>query len=138
MFRLYRDHFGTIPLGVTGTSPQPTRTGRVGGEIPKVNAGSATYPLDVAAALSADGRTLTVSVVNPSDRPQSLRLELRGVTLAGGGSVWRMAPGSATAANLVGREPQVRVDRADASATEPLAIPAISVGVYAFPIQPAR
>jgi alpha-N-arabinofuranosidase len=138
MFRLYHDHFGTIPLGVGGTSPQPTRTGRVGGEIPNVNAGSPTFPLDVAAALSADGRTLTVSVVNPSDRPQSLRLELRRVTLAGGGSVWRMAPGSATAANVVGREPQVRVDRADASASEPLAIPAISVAVYAFPIHPAR
>jgi alpha-N-arabinofuranosidase len=138
MFRLYRDHFGTIPLAVSGTSPQPTRTGRVGGEIPNVNAGSPTYPLDVAAALSADGRTLTVSVVNPSDRPQSLRLELRGLTLAGGGAEWRMAPGSATAANVVGREPQVRVDRAEASATQPLTVPAISVGVYAFPIRAAQ
>jgi alpha-N-arabinofuranosidase len=134
MFQLYHDHFGTIPLGVTGSSPQPTRAGRVGGEVPNVNAGSPTYPLDVAAALTADGRTLTVSVVNPSDRPQNLRLDLRGLTVAGGGTVWRMAPGSVTAANLVGREPQVRVDRAAASAAESLVIPAISVGVYAFPV----
>jgi alpha-N-arabinofuranosidase len=138
MFQLYRDHFGTIPLAVSGTSPQPERTGRVGGEIPNVNAGSATYPLDVAAALSADGATLTVSVVNPSDRPQTLRLDVRGGTAAGGGTVWRMAPGSVTAANLVGREPQVRVERTAASALEPLVIPAISVGVYAFPIHTAR
>jgi alpha-N-arabinofuranosidase len=138
MFQLYRDHYGTIPLGVSGTSPQPERTGRVGGEIPNVNAGSPTYPLDVAAALSVDGTTLTVSVVNPSDRPQTLRLELRGGTVAGGGTVWRMAPGSATAANLVGREPQVRIERAAASAAEPLAIPAISVGVYAFPLRVTR
>jgi alpha-N-arabinofuranosidase len=137
MFQLYHDHFGTIPLGVTGSSPQPTRTGRVGGEIPNVNAGSATYPLDVAAALTADGTTLTVSVVNPSDKPQTLRLELKDVTAAGGGSVWRMAPGSATAANLVGRAPQVRVERSAASAVEPLVIPAISVGVYAFPVRGA-
>ncbi len=137
MFQLYRDHFGTIPLGVTGTSPQPQRTGRVGGEIPNVNAGSPTYPLDVAAALSADGRMLTVSVVNPSDRAQTLRLELRGLAATGGGTVWRMAPGSPTAANLVGREPQVRVDRAEAAAAEPLTIPAISVGIYAFPIRGA-
>ena len=102
-----------------------------------MNAGSPTYPLDVAAALVADGTTLTVSVVNPSDRPQSLRLELRGVTVAGGGTVWRMAPGSATAANLVGREPQVRVERSAASGAEPLVIPAISVGIYAFPISSA-
>jgi alpha-L-arabinofuranosidase len=134
MFQLYHDHFGTIPLGVTGSSPQPVRTGRVGGEIPNVNAGSPTYPLDVAAALTADGTTLTVSVVNPSDKPQTLRLELKGVAVAGGGTVWRMAPGSATAANLVGREPQVRVERSAASAAEPLVIPPISVGVYAFPV----
>jgi alpha-N-arabinofuranosidase len=137
MFQLYHDHFGTIPLGVSGTSPQPARTGRVGGEIPNVNAGSPTYPLDVAAALTADGKTLTLSVVNPSDRPQTLRLELRSLAAAGQGSVWRMAPGSVTAANLVGREPQVRVDRGDANAAEPLAVPASSVAVYAFPIRSA-
>jgi hypothetical protein len=49
-----------------------------------------------------------------------------------------MAPGSVTAANLVGREPQVRVERAAASATEPLVIPAISVGVFAFPVRITR
>ena len=37
---------------------------------PHVNAGSPTYPLDVAAALSADGKTLTVAVVNPTEAPQ--------------------------------------------------------------------
>jgi alpha-N-arabinofuranosidase len=137
MFQLYRDHFGTIPLGVSGTSPQPEQKGRVGGEIPNVNAGSPTYPLDVAAALTADGATLTVSVVNPSDRPQTLRLEPRGLAVSGAGTVWRMAPGSVTAANLAGREPQVRIDRAAASAAEPLVIPAISVGVYAFPVRRA-
>jgi alpha-N-arabinofuranosidase len=135
MFQLYRDHFGTIPLAVSGTSPQPVRTGRVGGEIPNVNAGSPTYPLDVAAALSADGKTLTISVVNPSDRPQTLRLALRGGAVARAGMAWRMAPGSITAANLAGSEPQVRIQSTPADATEALAIPAISVSVYAFPVR---
>jgi hypothetical protein len=49
-----------------------------------------------------------------------------------------MAPGSVTAANLVGREPQVRVERAAASATEPLVIPAVSVSVFAFPTRTAH
>jgi hypothetical protein len=62
---------------------------------------------------------------------------LRGATVAGGGTVWRMAPGSVSAANVVGREPQVRVDQAAASATDALTIPAISVGVYALPIRTA-
>jgi len=76
-----------------------------------------------------------VSAVNSSDRAQTLRLELRGVAATGAGTVWRMAPGSVTAANLVGREPQVRVERTEAAAAEPLTIPAISVGVYAFPLR---
>lgn len=134
-FRLYRDHFGTVPLGVTGTSPQPERTGPVGGETPRTNAGSPTYPLDVAAALTADGRTLTVGVVNPSDRPQSLRLALRGAVAVGGGTVWRMAPGAVTAANVVGRAPEVRVEQGTAAATDLLAIPASSVAIYAFPLR---
>lgn len=137
MFQLYHDHFGTIPLGVSGTSPQPERTGRVGGEIPNVNAGSPTYPLDVAAALTADGAALTVSVVNPSDRPQTLRLEARGIALGGAGTAWRMAPGSITAANVAGRDPQVKIDHASADAGEPLAIPALSVGVYVLPVRRA-
>jgi len=37
----------------------------------------------------------------------------------------------------VGREPQVRVERSPASAGEPLVVPAISVGVYAFPLRGA-
>ena len=53
LFKLYRDRFGTIPVEVSGNSPQP---------MPKypraatsqVNAGSDTFPLDVAAAWTAD------------------------------------------------------------------------------------
>jgi hypothetical protein len=45
-----------------------------------------------------------------------------------------MAPGSVTAANLVGREPQVRVEEMAATASGAITIPAISVGVYAFPV----
>ena len=116
MFQLYGDHYGTVPLAVSGNSPQPERTAPFGAERPHVNAGSATYPLDVAAALSADGKTLTVAVVNPTETPHALKLELRGVRVAGAGKVWRMAPSSVTAVNLVGREPQVRVEETPATA----------------------
>ena len=135
MFKLYHDHFGRIPLAVGGSSPQPQRTGRVGGEVPNVNAGSPTYPIDVAAAVSEDGKTLTVSVVNPSESAQQLKLDLRSLELAGAGKVWRMAPGSAMAANVVGKDPQVRIEELPANGGEVLMIPAISVGVYAFPLK---
>ena len=134
MFALYHDHYGTIPLTVSGSSAQPERSAPFGGERPHVNAGSPTDPLDVAAALSADGRTLTIAVVNPTETAHDLTLELRGIRAAGAGKVWRMAPGSVTAANLVGREPQVRVEEMAATASGAITIPAISVGIYAFPV----
>jgi alpha-N-arabinofuranosidase len=135
MFQLYRDHFGTLPLAVSGTSPQPAPRYPPGADQPRVNAGSDTYPLDVAAALSADGKTLTIAVVNPTEAGQQLRLQLRGVTLSGAGSVWRMAPVGLDATILVGRPPQVQVEQHPADASAPLSIPPISVGIYAFPVK---
>src|SRR6185437_8698000 len=59
LFKMYRDHFGRIPVEVTGNSPQPKPVFPAGGDQPAVNPGSDTYPLDVSAALSEDRRTLT-------------------------------------------------------------------------------
>jgi hypothetical protein len=73
--------------------------------------------------------------VNPTEAPQRLRLDVRGAALAGRGTVWRMAPGSLTAANVVGRPPQVRVEEAAAGSPDALDVPAASVAVYAFPLR---
>jgi alpha-N-arabinofuranosidase len=62
LFKMYRDHFGAIPVEVTGDSPQPKPVFPVGGDQPAVNPGSDTYPLDVSAALSEDRKTLTIAV----------------------------------------------------------------------------
>ncbi len=67
LFKMYRDHFGTIPVEVTGNSPQPKPMFPAGGDQPAVNPGSDTYPLDVSAALSEDRKTLAIAVLNPSD-----------------------------------------------------------------------
>ena len=45
LFRMYRDHFGVIPVEVTGNSPQPKPFYPAGGDQPAVNPGSNTYPL---------------------------------------------------------------------------------------------
>ncbi len=55
---LYRKHFGVTPVAVE--SPEP---------------------LDVAAALTADGKTLTVGIVNPLAEEKTLKLALTGVAL---------------------------------------------------------
>ncbi|HEV2320604.1 MAG TPA: alpha-N-arabinofuranosidase, partial [Verrucomicrobiae bacterium] len=72
VFKIYRDHFGTIPVDVSGNSPQPTPEDPPGGEQPAVNAGSDTFPLDVNAAWATDRHALTVAVLNPSNLRQSL------------------------------------------------------------------
>jgi hypothetical protein len=45
LLKMYRDHFGVIPVEVTGNSPQPKPFYPAGGDQPAVNPGSDTYPL---------------------------------------------------------------------------------------------
>ncbi len=87
LFKMYRDHFGTIPVEVTGDSPQPKPTFPAGGDQPAVNPGSPTYPLDVSAAFSEDRKTLAIAVLNPSDSEQSIKLAINGAKLASAGKV---------------------------------------------------
>ena len=110
VFKLYRDRFGTIPVEVTGNSPQPTPKDPPGGEQPAVHAGSDTFPLDVAAAWTADRKALTIAVVNPTETAQTLGLEIRGAALSGKGTLHRLVPKSLTATVVVGQEPGVKVE----------------------------
>ena len=91
VFKIYRDHFGSIPVEVSGNSPQPKPTDPPGGEQPAVNAGSDTFPLDVVAAWTDDRRTLTVAVLNPTDVDQPIELHITGAALSGKGTLWRLA-----------------------------------------------
>ena len=92
LFKMYRDHFGTIPVEVTGDSPQPKPVFPPGGDQPAVNPGSPTYPLDVVAAFSDDRKSLAIAVLNPSDSEQNVNLTIVGTKLANAGKLWRMAP----------------------------------------------
>lgn len=62
VLKLYRHHFGTLPVTVT-TGPT----------------------IDASAAWSADRKTLTIAVVNPSTRALNVPVSLSGVTLSGTG-----------------------------------------------------
>jgi alpha-N-arabinofuranosidase len=48
--------------------------------------------VDVVAAWTADHRTLTVAVLNPTDADQPLTLHIAGAPLTGKGTLWRLAP----------------------------------------------
>lgn len=136
MFKLYRDHYGTLPIEVTGNSPQPPPKWPVGGDQPAVNAGSPTYPLDVTAAFTSDRKFLTVAVVNPTTSTQRLDLSFQGIQLKGKTRLWQMTGPGVDAANLLGQEPQVETTETalpDVPAT--LSVAPISINIYEFPVQ---
>lgn len=126
VFQLYRDHFGSLPVAVSGNSPQPKPTEPPGGEQPVVNAGSDTFPLDVVAAWTADRSALTVAVLNPTDVAQPLALGLTGANLAGTGTLWRLAPPAG------GTEPVVTSTAVGSLPTE-LELPPFSISIYVLP-----
>src|ERR1019366_2124469 len=117
LFKMYREHFGTIPVQVSGDSPQPKPIYPSGGDQSAVNPGSDTYPLDVSAALSDDRKTLTFAVLNPSDSEQQLQLAINGVKPASQGHLWRMAPSSVDATIIVGQTPGVEVQEQELTST---------------------
>jgi len=136
LFKLYREHFGTIPVVVSGDSPQPKPIYPAGGDQPTVNPGSDTYPLDVSAALSDDRKTLTVAVLNPSDSERQLKLSINGVKLSSQGHVWRMAPTSVDATITVGQKPGVEVEEQGlTSVPDAISVPPYSVNIYSYAVQ---
>jgi alpha-L-arabinofuranosidase len=124
VFKIYRDHFGTIPVEVSGNSPQPKPIDLPGGEQPEVNAGSPTFPLDVVAAWTEDHRALTVAVLNPTDVGQPLKLNISGAALSGKGTLWRLA---STGDN--GQNPGISSSPID-SIPGSLTLPPFSVNIY--------
>jgi len=136
LFKMYRDHFGTIPVEVTGDSPQPKPVFPAGGDQPAVNPGSPTYPLDVSAALSEDRKTLAIAVLNPSDSEQSIKIAINGARIANSGHLYRMAPESVDATVQVDKKPEVQVeDQSLGALPETIAVRPFSVNIYSYPVQ---
>jgi len=136
LFKMYRDHFGTIPVEVTGDSPQPKPNFPAGGDQPATNPGSPTYPLDVSAALSADRKTLSIAVLNPSDLQQSIQIALKGTKLASSGHLYRMAPDSIDATVAVDKEPEVQIeDQLLGPLADTVTLRPFSVNIYSYPVE---
>jgi alpha-N-arabinofuranosidase len=113
VLQLYRQRFGTVPVEVTG----------------------APAPLDVAAALSQDGRALTVSVVNPTDQAQRLKLAVSGGQVAGTGQQWVITGPGRWAYNRPGAPRQVDIRVADVGTDATvLEVPALSVVLRRLPL----
>jgi alpha-N-arabinofuranosidase len=109
IFYLYRHHFGTIPIAVTGNAPQHPVKGTVGVDKPAVSSGSDTYPLDVVASLSSDRKTLTVAVVNPTESPQKINVTFNNIALQDKARKWEVAVADLQTRNVAGQEPKVAI-----------------------------
>ena len=136
LFKMYRDHFGTIPVEVTGDSPQPKPAFPAGGDQPAVNPGSPTYPLDVSAALSEDHKTLAIAVLNPSDSEQSVKLIINEAKLASTGKLWRMAPDFIDATVQVDKKAGVHIEEQSLGPLpDTITVRPFSVNIYSYQVQ---
>jgi len=139
LFKLYGDHFlGSIPVAVSGNSPQPAPSFPIAGDQPKTNPGSPTYPLDMVAALSPDHKFLVLAVVNATASAQKFDLSVTGLRLAGPSTLWQMTGNSPDAANHVGEPTQVQVKQMDLDhVPDTVSVAPISINVYQFPVDHA-
>ncbi len=143
VMKVLHDHFaGALPVAVGGTSPQLPGKGVVGIDKPSRPSGSPTYPLDVFAALSADRKTLAISVINPTDTPQECVLNLTGVQANGPARVSQLtapagppptppAPGMGRFGGPPATMAQSTVPQAPGSIT----VPPTSMTVYQFNVK---
>ncbi len=92
VLKLYRGHFGTIPVATTG-SPEP---------------------LDVAAAWTADRKTLTVAIVNPTRSVQPLKLLVSSLRLPASARLWRITGENEAAFNEPGKPAEVTIQETSA------------------------
>jgi alpha-N-arabinofuranosidase len=135
LYKMYREHFGTLPVAVTGNSPQPAPKRPPYGDQPETSSGSPTYPLDMAAALTEDRKYLTIAVVNATDAEQKFDLNAAGVRLAGPSTQWQLSGASLDAENHVGRPSQIEVKEiAFGDAPSTVSVAANSVNIYRFPV----
>jgi alpha-N-arabinofuranosidase len=130
MFQLYRNHFGTIPVEIRGNSPQHEVKGVVNVDKPKVS-------------FSADRKTLTLAVVNPTESDQEISVNFAGVSLQGSGKLLRIVapetpaqtpPQPGAGQGLAGPAVNIAETRL-AEIAGRLAIPKQSISIYELPVR---
>ena len=138
LYKMYRDHFGTIPVALTGNSPQPAPKYPPYGDQPKTSSGSPTYPLDMVAALTADHKYLTLAVVNGTEAAHKFDLKVTGMSLKEASSRWELSGSSLDAENRVGQPPQVEVKEASNDGNSgTISVDPETVDIYRFPVAAA-
>ncbi len=114
VLRLYRREYGSIPVEVSGK----------------------TLSLDAAAALSANGKKLTISIVNPTNLKMKMPLEIKNIELTGKGRMWTMTGNDPQAYNEPGQPRKVDfVEKPVREISDTLTIPALSATLYSLEVK---
>jgi alpha-N-arabinofuranosidase len=134
-YKMYGEQFpGTIPVALTGNSPQPPTNPNYADE-PKVRSGSPTYPLDVFAALTPDHKDLVLSVVNATDKDQNFDLSVTGNKLAGPGKAWILSGTNLDADDRVGQPAEVQVKETSVPGSpSSITVAPYTVSIYRLPV----
>jgi alpha-N-arabinofuranosidase len=112
--KLYRNNFGSLPVAVNGD----------------------VEPVDIAAAWTKDKKTLTVGIVNPTDKEQQITIDLKGATLTGRGKLGLIVHSDPQAYNEPGKEPNVVIaEKALSNVSNQLTVPALSASVYSLSVR---
>jgi alpha-N-arabinofuranosidase len=143
LIKLMHDRFaGTLPLAVTGNSPQQTIKGTVAVDLSAHPSGSPTYPLDIFAAMSADKKTLAISVVNPTEAAQDCDLTITGAQPVGGAKLWQLAAPSGKPSvpaefgpGMFGGPPAKMAESSLPQAPGRVTLPPASISVYEFRVK---
>ncbi|MDO3626201.1 alpha-L-arabinofuranosidase C-terminal domain-containing protein [Mucilaginibacter sp. BT774] len=129
--KLYADHFGTIPISVSGDAEQPVIAGTTGADRPSVTSGSNTYPLDIMAALTSDHKKITIAVVNPTTRAQKLNIRYKNINVPSEGEKWTIAGHDLKAINNPGVTPDIKIVKSVVkNADQSLNADALSVTIF--------
>lgn len=133
VFQLYNQHFGSIPIAVDGNSPQPAPQYPIGGDQPRVNSGSPTYPLDLSASLSEDGKTLILAVVNATESAQKLQIGFEGFKHKPVGKNLSFTGPRVDSRNQVGKTPEVVLSESQFNAkADSLEVTPLSINFYHY------
>ncbi|NMH28616.1 alpha-N-arabinofuranosidase [Flavobacterium silvaticum] len=135
LFKLYQEKFGRIPVSVDGNSPQPNPKWPIGGDQPKENAGGNVYPLDIVAALTSDGKSITISVINPTEKAQKLTLDFGSARVNSKGKKYTISGTSIEARNIVNQKPEVSISESSVKNYKNLEIAPATISVLEFQLQ---
>jgi len=112
--KLYRNHFGVIPVEVSGT-PEP---------------------LDIQAAWTENRKALTLGVVNPTGESVELELNVTGAALTGDGRLWTIAGADPMAYNEPEKPPKVQIEETSISGvSDTIRVPPLSISLYSLAVR---